>query len=193
MRCTWHGTERIVRAAFEYARAHGRERVCMADKSNAVEHTGKLWQRAFRAVAEEFPDLQARHLYIDALCMEMVRAPEQFDVIVTGNLFGDIISDLGAQLQGGMGTAASANLHPGRHGLFEPVHGTAPALAGKGLANPVGTILSAAYMLDYLGRSAVARRLEEAVARTLREGPRAADLGGQASTEAVASAIIERL
>jgi 3-isopropylmalate dehydrogenase len=193
MRCTYRGTERIVRAAFEYARRHGRDRVCMADKSNAIEHTGGLWQRVFRQVAAEFPDVSARHLYIDALCMELVRAPEQFDVIVTGNLFGDIISDLGAQLQGGIGTAASANLHPGRHGLFEPVHGTAPGLVGQGIANPLGTILSSAYMLDYLGMPEVAARLEGAVAATLREGPRSPDLGGRASTGAVASAIIGRL
>src|SRR6185436_14254741 len=120
--------ERIIRAAFEWAKAHGRTRVTMSDKSNAVP-AHRLWQRLFADVGAEYPDISRNHFYIDALAMQMVRSPGQFQVIVTNNLFGDIISDLGAELVGGLGVAASANLHPGRAGLFEPVHGSAPAHA----------------------------------------------------------------
>lgn len=193
MRYTYRGVERIIRAAFAYADAQSLERVCMADKANALSHTGGLWSRAFAAVSAEYPGVEARHLYIDALAMEMVRAPEQFDVIVTGNLFGDIISDLGAQLQGGIGTASSANLHPGRHALFEPVHGSAPNIAGKGIANPVGAILSAAHMLAFLGMAEVAEEVERAVAESVRGGTRTQDLGGKASTSEVGRDVVARL
>ena len=157
---TYKGVHRIVRHAFEYARAHRRTRVCMADKSNAMAQGHALWQRVFHELAAQYPGIEARHLYIDALALLMVQNPSQFDVIVTNNLFGDIITDLGAALQGGLGLAASANLHPGRTSMFEPVHGSAPPLAGKNVANPMGAILSAALMLEYLGleNEAAARR-----------------------------------
>jgi 3-isopropylmalate dehydrogenase len=193
MRCSYRGVERIIRAAFEYAEARGLGRVCLSDKANAIEGVGRLWRRTFAEVGAEFRGIEQRAMYIDALAMELVRAPEQFDVIVTGNLFGDIISDLGAQLQGGIGTAASANLHPGRAGLFEPVHGSAPTLVGLGLANPVGTLMSTVFMLEELGFGRAAGVLEEAVVAGLREGVRTADLGGSASTAQVGDDVLARI
>jgi 3-isopropylmalate dehydrogenase len=179
---------RIVRAAFLWAREHGRSKVTMADKSNAIP-AHRLWQRIFCEVGEEFPEIEREHYYIDALAMQLVKRPEQFQVIVTNNLFGDIISDLGAQLVGGLGMAPSANLHPGKVGLFEPVHGSAPKYAGKGTANPMATILTGALMLEELGMEAGARRLVEGVKTVLREGTRTPDLGGRATTTEVAEAV----
>ena len=129
--------ERILRAAFEWAVANGKRRVTMSDKSNAIP-AHRIWGRLLEKVSAEFPKIDSEHRYVDALAMELVRDPERFDVIVTNNLFGDILSDLGAELVGGLGLAASANLHPGRPGLFEPVHGSAPDLAGTGEAIPDG-------------------------------------------------------
>src|SRR5919198_1222656 len=154
---TYKGVHRIVRHAFEFAREGGRRSVCMADKSNAMTDGHALWQRVFKQVAAAYPEITARHLYIDALALLMVQDPSQFDVIVTNNLFGDIITDLGAALQGGLGVAASGNLHPGRTSMFEPVHGSAPPLAGRNAANPIGAILSAAMMLEHLGFTAESR------------------------------------
>src|SRR5262249_30078294 len=148
---TYKGGHRIARHAFEFDRTHGRKSVCMADKSNAMTQGHALWQRVFKEAASVYPGIQAKHLYIDALVLLMVQNPAQFDVIVTNNLFGDIITDLGAALQGGLGLAASGNLHPGRTSMFEPVHGSAPPLAGRNPANPIRAILPAALMLDYLG------------------------------------------
>ena len=173
--------ERIIRAAFDWARANKRTKVTMADKSNAIP-AHKLWQRLFAEVGAKYPEIPRDHFYIDALAMQMVKKPEQFQVIVANNLFGDIISDLGAQLVGGLGVAASANLHPGRAGLFEPVHGSAPAHAGKGTANPMAAILTGALMLGDLGLPKAAARLEDAVRAALREGVRTPDLGGSART-----------
>ena len=133
---TRRGVERIIRYAFEYARRHQLGRVCMSDKSNVLTYGHGLWQRVFAEVRAEYADIESRHLYVDTLAMEMVRDPGQFRVIVTCNLFGDILSDLGAQLAGGLGLAPSGNIHPGRISLFEPVHGSAPNIAGKNLANP---------------------------------------------------------
>jgi 3-isopropylmalate dehydrogenase len=157
----------------------------MSDKSNVMLHGHGLWQRVFREVAAEYPQIRTRHMYVDALCMEMVLRPEGLDVIVTNNMFGDIITDLGAALQGGLGVAASANLHPGQTSMFEPVHGSAPPLAGTGKANPVGAILSSALMLDYLGHGPAAQAIEEATARSLREGQCTPDLGGTMTTSQV--------
>ncbi len=179
---THKGVERIVRAAFDYAVAHGRREVLMADKSNVMRYGHDLWQRVFAAVAAEYPQVESRHMFVDALTMQMVRRPEDLDVIVTNNMFGDIVTDLGAALQGGLGVAASANLHPGQTSMFEPVHGSAPKYAGTGRANPVGAILSASLMLDYLGHAAAAQAVEEAVARSLREGQTTPDLGGSLTT-----------
>ena len=182
------GVERILRAAFEWARAHGKTRVTMSDKSNAVP-AHKVWQEKFKAVAAEYPKVVAEHRYVDALAMEMVREPERFQVIVTNNLYGDILSDLGAALVGGLGLAASANLHPGRAGLFEPVHGSAPPLAGKGVANPMAAVLTGALMFEQLGHVDAARDLERSVKATLAAGIRTPDVGGTATTTQVVEAI----
>ncbi len=189
---THRGVHRIIRAAFEWADAHGRTLVTMADKSNAIP-AHRLWQREFHDVASAFPNIQAEHRYIDALAMELVRRPERFQVIVTNNLFGDILSDLGAALVGGLGIAASANLHPGRTGLFEPVHGSAPRHAGRRDANPVATVLTGALMFEQLGHAEAARDLERAVRHAIAAGIRTPDLGGRATTTEAAAAISAQL
>src|SRR5512146_489541 len=157
---TRKGVERVIRFAFDYARQRGRKRVLMADKSNVMSYAGGLWQKVFKEVAAEYTGITPQHMYVDALCLQMVREPQSLEVIVTNNMFGDIITDLAAALQGGLGMAASGNIHPGRTSMFEPVHGSAPPLAGKNVANPMGAILSAAMMLDYLGLSAEAKKME---------------------------------
>jgi 3-isopropylmalate dehydrogenase len=176
------GVERIIRHAFEYARLNGLKRVCMSDKSNAMTFAHDLWQRVFKEVRQEYPEIESRHLYIDTLAMEVVRDPRQFDVIVTCNLFGDIISDLGAQLAGGLGLAPSGNIHPGKTSLFEPVHGSAPNIAGKGIADPLGSVLTSAMMLDFLGWKPEAQVLREGVKAALRENWVTPDLGGAKGT-----------
>lgn len=186
---TGKGVERIIRAAFEWAKQHGKKRVTMSDKSNAIP-THRIWQDKFKSIAAEYPGIQPEHRYVDALALELVRDPARFDVIVTNNLYGDILSDLGAGLVGGLGIAASANLHPGRRGgLFEPVHGSAPPLAGKGVANPVAAVLTGALMLEQLGSAGAARDLERAVKQALTDGARTPDLGGTSTTTEVAAAI----
>ena len=137
---TYTGVHRILKHAFEFAATTPRRRLCMADKSNAQRHGHALWQRVFTELAPAYPTVAASHLFIDALTMQLVKNPAQFDVIVTNNMFGDIVTDLGAQLQGGLGMAASGNVHPGRTSMFEPVHGSAPKYAGKNVANPIGAI-----------------------------------------------------
>jgi 3-isopropylmalate dehydrogenase len=179
---TYKGVHRIVKHAFEFAAAHGRRSVCMSDKSNAMTQGHALWQRVFRELAPRYAGIEARHLYIDALALLMIQNPSQFDVIVTNNLFGDIITDLGAALQGGLGMAASANIHPGRTSMFEPVHGSAPPLAGKNVANPMGAILSAALMLEYAGLTAEAAAVEAAVQRAVATGNGTTDIGGRLGT-----------
>ena len=179
---TWRGVERIIRYAFEYARARGLKRVCMSDKSNALTYGHGLWQRVWAEVRREYADIEATHLYIDTLAMELVRDPRQFDVIVTCNLFGDIISDLGAQLAGGLGLAPSGNIHPGQVSMFEPVHGSAPKIAGKGIANPLAAILAGAMMFEFLGWTAEARAIDAAVRVAVREGQVTQDLGGRLGT-----------
>jgi len=186
---TGKGVERIIRAAFAWAEGHGKTRVTMSDKSNAVP-AHKIWQEKFTTIAAEYPKITAEHRYVDALAMELVREPERFQVIVTNNLYGDILSDLGAGLVGGLGLAASANLHPGRAGLFEPVHGSAPPLAGKGVANPMAAVLTGALMLEQLGHAEAARDLERAVQQTLAKGVRTPDIGGKATTKEVAQAVL---
>ena len=160
---TRRGVERIIVAAFEYARANGRKRVTMADKSNVQRFGGDLWQRVFKEVSARYPTIEANHQYVDAMAMFMVLDPAQYEVIVSNNLFGDILTDLGAAIQGGLGLAASGNIHPGKVSLFEPVHGSAPPLAGKGVANPIGAILTAAMMLEYLGFNEASKAVESAV------------------------------
>src|SRR5215831_1650783 len=186
---TYKGVHRIIRHAFEYARANGRRRVCMADKSNAMTQGHALWQRVFKSLSAEYPDLESRHLYIDALALLVVQDPSQFDVIVTNNLFGDIITDLGAALQGGLGLAASGNLHPGRTSMFEPVHGSAPPLAGKNVANPMGAILSAGLMLQALGLVQEGAAVEAAVKHAIAAGRGTKDVGGTLGTTETGDAI----
>ena len=190
---TRRGVERIILAAFEYARAKGRKRVTMADKSNVQRFGGDLWQRVFKEVAATYPDIEANHQYVDAMAMFMVLNPAQYEVIVSNNLFGDILTDLGAAIQGGLGLAASGNIHPGKVSLFEPVHGSAPPLAGKGIANPIGAILTSAMMLEYLGFHTLSDEIEEAVRSAVSANETTRDLGGELSTEQAGSAIIARL
>src|SRR6185295_17382538 len=160
---TRKGVDRIIEYAFQYAERHGRNQVCMSDKSNVMGYAGDLWQRSFKETAARYPSIRASHLYIDALCLLMVRQPRDFQVIVTNNMFGDIVTDLAAALQGGLGMAASGNINPGNVSLFEPVHGSSPPLAGKNIANPMGSILSAAMMLEHVGLNEAAHAVENAV------------------------------
>jgi 3-isopropylmalate dehydrogenase len=190
---TRKGVERIIRAAFDYARRHGKKKVCMSDKSNAMRHGHELWQRVFKIVAREYPDIQASHLYVDVLAMKMVQNPEMFEVIVTNNLFGDIITDLGSALIGGLGLAASGNVNPGVAAMFEPVHGSAPDIAGKNLANPLAAMLTASLMLEHLGRLEAAARVEEAVRRCLADGAVTKELGGNLGTVEAGDAVLARL
>ena len=179
---TRKGVERIIRYAFEYASRHNLGRVCMSDKSNALTYGHELWQRVFSEVKTEYAGIESRHLYIDTLVMEIVRDPGQFRVIVTCNLFGDILSDLGAQLAGGLGLAPSGNIHPGSISLFEPVHGSAPGIAGKNLANPAGAVLASALMLDHLGLSPLAGMLRHAVRASVSARQTTKDIGGSLGT-----------
>ena len=190
---TRRGVERIIVAAFEYARANGRRQVTMADKSNVQRFGGDLWQRVFKEVASSYTEIEANHQYVDAMAMFMVLDPAQYDVIVSNNMFGDILTDLGAAIQGGLGLAASGNIHPGRVSLFEPVHGSAPPLAGKGIANPIGAILTSAMMLEYLGYQTESRMIEEAVRAAISAEETTRDLGGKLSTELAGAAIVNRL
>jgi len=194
---TRKGVERIIEAAFQFAREHKLTKVCMADKANVMLYGHGLWRRVFAIVAKRYPEIQAKAMYVDALCMELVRAPENYQVIVTNNLFGDILTDLGAALTGGLGIAASGNIHPGKVSLFEPVHGSAPDIAGKGKANPIAMALSGSMMLQHLGHQPSAALLHEAVLEQVREGKHTADLvpflgGAASSTEEVASELFAR-
>ncbi|MGC9972182.1 MAG: tartrate dehydrogenase [Bryobacteraceae bacterium] len=194
---TRRGIERIARFAFELARRRNkRRRVCSVTKSNAQGFGMVLWDRTFDAVAQEYPDIETESLLVDAAAMNFVRRPESFDVVVGSNLFGDILSDLSAMVTGSIGLAASANLDPTLRSpsLFEPVHGSAPDIAGKGIANPLAAILSAAMMLEHLEQAEAARAVEGAVAAVLAEGKvRTPDLGGSSSTLEVAEAVTARL
>jgi 3-isopropylmalate dehydrogenase len=190
---TRRGVERVIRFAFEYARANGRKKVLMSDKSNVMSFAGGLWQRVFKEVAKEFSEIQTQHVFVDALCLQMVREPRSLDVIVTNNMFGDIVTDLAAALQGGLGMAASGNVHPGRTSMFEPVHGSAPPIAGKNIANPMGSILTGAMMLAHLGLNAEAQKIENAVLEAVRAGKATVDVGGSLGTRECAAWIAERV
>ncbi len=183
-------------AGFPSAMAHPHHtthkplRLCMSDKSNAMTFAGDLWQRTFKSVRAEYPDVDSRHLYIDTLAMEVVRDPRQFDVIVTNNLFGDIISDLTSQLAGGLGLAPSGNIHPGQTSLFEPVHGSAPNIAGNGIANPFGSVLASGMMLDFLGWHDEAELLKQSVKSALHTDVTTSDLHGSKQTLEVSDYLV---
>ena len=179
---TYKGVERIIRYAFEYAKSHGYTKVTMSDKNNALRFEGDLWQRVFRQVGEEFPAIEKEHWFVDALAMQMIKRPEQFQVIVTNNMFGDIVTDIGAQLQGGLGMAASGNLNPNGVCMFEPVHGSAPKYAGKNVANPFGAILTAGLMLEHLGFKKENEMIEQAVIQAVKVDKTTQDLGGALGT-----------
>ncbi len=207
------GVERALRFALEQARDRARQgpfrgltraeidrgltrQVTLVAKTNVLTFAHDLWMRAFTEISRDYPDIKCDYQHVDACCMRMVVNPERFDVIVTTNMFGDIITDLGAVLQGGMGLAASGNLNPERSApsMFEPVHGSAPDIAGKGIANPLAAILSVAMMLDHVGAAAAAERVRRAVARVLeRPASRTPDLGGAATTAEVGRAVREEL
>ncbi len=194
---TRRGIDRIVRFAFELAvRRNRKRRVTSITKSNAQGYSMVLWDRVFREVAADFPDIETESLLVDAAAMNFIRRPESFDVVVGSNLFCDILSDISAAIIGSMGLAASANLDPSRRfpSMFEPVHGSAPDIAGKGIVNPLASILSAGMMLEHLEMEQAAREVEAAVAAVLaEERVRTPDLGGSAGTEDVASAVLEKL
>jgi len=195
---TRKGVERIIRYAFEYCERHTkadgspRRRVLMSDKSNVLTYAHGLWQRVFKEVAREYPQIKAEHMYVDALCLQMVRDPRSLDVIVTNNMFGDIVTDLAAALQGGLGMAASGNIHPGQTSMFEPVHGSAPPIAGKNVANPFGAILTAAMMLAHLGLSEEAAEIEAAVLEAVHQKKMTADVGGELGTVEAGEWVAER-
>src|SRR5215471_1031553 len=186
---TRKGVERIIRYAFEFCAnsqksdGSSRGRVLMCDKSNAMTHAGGLWQRVFKEVAAEYPKIEPQHMYVDALAMQMVRDPRPLDVVVTNNMFGDILTDIAAALQGGLGMAASGNIHPGKTSMFEPVHGSAPPIAGKNIANPLGAILTAAMMLAHLGMTADAAKIEAAVLKAVHKKKTTSDIGGTLGTQ----------
>src|SRR5437870_9055597 len=195
---TRKGVERIIRYAFELARqrraAGHRGRVTMVDKSNALYHAHDLWQRVFALERQRAPEIEAEHLFVDAAAMQLVKDPARFDVVVTSNMFGDILSDLASELVGGLGQAPSANINPDtRGGLFEPVHGSAPKHAGKGIANPVGAILAGAMMLRHLGDDAGADQIDAAVMTSARRRRTTRGLGGTLATTEAADAVLERL
>lgn len=184
------GVTRIIEHAFQVARRE----VVMVDKSNAMTFAGGLWQERWKAVAAKHPKIKTRHLFVDAASMQLVKDPSQFDVIVTSNLFGDILSDLTAELIGGMGIAPSANINPNTgRGLFEPVHGTAPDIAGKGIVNPIGAILSGAMMVRHLGFPEIAGAIEGAVESAIRSRECTRDIGGDLSTTQAGDAVVRRL
>jgi tartrate dehydrogenase/decarboxylase/D-malate dehydrogenase len=194
---TRRGIERVVRYAFDLARRRNKKkRVASVTKSNAQGFGMVLWDRAFADVARDYPDISTESLLVDAAAMNFIRRPESFDVVVASNLFGDILTDIAAIITGSMGLAASANINPSREfpSMFEPVHGSAPDIAGKGIANPLAAILSAGMMLDFLGLEEAAQAIEKAVAATLTQ-PEAlpADLGGGASTRQVTDAVLGNL
>jgi 3-isopropylmalate dehydrogenase len=191
---TRKGVERVIRYAFDLARKRGDEKkLTLVDKANAVRAMD-LWTRTFEEVGREYPDIAREHAYIDAACMWCVKNPEWFDTVVTSNMFGDILTDLAAMIQGGLGIAASGNLHPGQVSLFEPIHGSAPKYAGKNVANPLATIMAVSMMLDYLGELRGAARIEETVAGLLRS-KRIPSLGSDSglSTTAIGDLVIESL
>jgi 3-isopropylmalate dehydrogenase len=190
---TRKGVERIIRHAFELARKTGKKKVHMADKHNAMMHAHELWFRCFKEVAGEYPEIGAHHVFVDALCLYLIQDPTQFDVIVTCNLFGDIVTDLGAALQGGMGMAASGNVNPGKVSMFEPVHGSAPPLTGKDVANPLATVLTVGMLLTHIGVEGAEAQLTALVREAIEAGQCTQEVGGTLGTRATGDWIVERI
>jgi 3-isopropylmalate dehydrogenase len=193
---TRHGVERAIRYAFDYAKQFGRKKVTLVAKTNVLRFAHNLWQRAFEEVKADYPSIQTDYHHVDACTMYMVTKPQVYDVIVTTNMFGDIITDLGAAIQGGMGMAASGNLNPTRQAasMFEPVHGSAPDIAGKGWANPIATFLSVAMMLDFLNQPQAARAIQQACQEVVADKKNhTRDLGGTATTSQVGEAVCAKL
>ena len=190
---TYKGVERITRAAFEHAAAAGRDRVTLVDKANALVYEGMLWRRVFAEVGAGFPGIAQDAMYVDAMAMDLVRRPQRYEVVVTSNLFGDILSDLGAQVVGGLGLAPSGNINPGKWALFEPVHGSAPDIAGKGIANPLGAVGCVSLAFTYLGMHDAAADVDECIAASIGEGVATPDLGGGATTREVGKWMAARL
>ena len=194
---TRHGTERVIRFAFDLARRRARKKLLTSvTKSNAQGFSMEFWDRVFVEVARDYPDIRTESLLVDAACMDLVRRPQDFDVIVASNLFGDILTDLSAAITGSLGLAPSANLNPARTfpSMFEPVHGSAPDIAGRGVANPMAAMLAGAMMLDFLTESAAASMLENAVLRVLADGSvLTPDLGGTGTTADITAAILSQL
>ncbi len=192
------GVERAIRYGFELARSRAAERnrpgrLTMVDKANAIRPQ-EIWTRTFAEVGKEYPDIKQDHAYVDACTMWMIQKPEWFDVIVTTNLFGDIITDLGSMLQGGIGVAASANLHPGKTSMFEPIHGSAPDIAGQNLACPLGAIMAVSMMMDYLGEKTASKRIEDSVAYLLSNGQiKYADAHSGISTTQMGDMVVEQM
>ena len=194
---TRHGCERVIRFAFELAQKPGRRgKVTSVTKSNAMGYGMVLWDRVFQEVSRDYPDVSTEELLVDAACMDFIRRPEDFDVVVASNLFGDILTDIAAMITGSMGLAASGNIDPERRfpSMFEPVHGSAPDITGMGLANPLAAILSGAMMVRHLGREDAAEALERAVIHSLESGEvLTPDVGGSATTKAVGDAVLKGL
>jgi tartrate dehydrogenase/decarboxylase/D-malate dehydrogenase len=192
---TRFGVERVIRYAFELARHTGRKRVSSATKSNGINFTMPFWDEVFAAVGKEYPGIETDQFHIDALCARFVTHPQHFDVVVGSNLFGDILTDLGPAIAGSIGIAPSANLNPEREfpSMFEPVHGSAPDIAGKGIANPMGQVWCGAMMLEHLGFPEAGNRIMKALNATLEAGIATADIGGRANTREVTDAICERI
>lgn len=188
MRFTRPGIERVMRYAFELARTRPDKHLTLVDKANAIP-VQELWRRIYDEIGEDFPDVTRDAMYVDAACMWLVLKPEQFDTIVTTNLFGDIITDLGAAICGGLGVAASGNINPGNVSMFEPIHGSAPKYAGKGIASPVGAIGAVALMLEYLGESDASRAIEDAVREGLKSSRIKGVEAGIQRTEEVANIV----
>lgn len=190
---TRKGVKRILEAGFDFAVKHELKRLTMSDKSNALRYSGDLWQRVFVEVSQRYPQIESEHMYIDALAMMLVKEPSHFDVIVTSNMFGDIITDLGAQLMGGLGIAASGNINPAGTSMFEPVHGSAPKFAGKNTANPFAAILSSQMMLDHLGFRSEASLIEASIQECIRGNLCTPDIGGKLGTCEAGDAVCRRI
>jgi len=188
------GTQRVIKYAFELAKKKNLKRVTSVDKANVLTNIYGLWRDIFEEISSQYPDIETEFTFVDAITMWFVRKPEWFKVVVAPNMFGDIITDLGAMIQGGLGIAAGGNINPEGISMFEPIHGSAPKYKGKSIANPIATILSGAMMLDCLGKTKVAKAIEDAVEKVLSEGKvRSHDLGGNSSTEDVGDEVVKKL